>query len=61
MSCKTMFHDLLMLTSEHMPQEKKFDFYSELLQITHTHGISLDFLLGEDAEFDRAYRCFMEV
>lgn len=61
MSCKTMFHDLLVLVKYHMPDEKKFDFYSELLTITHSHGINLEMLLGEDEEFDRAYRCFMEV
>lgn len=61
MSCKTMFHDLLSLVETHMPEEKRYEFYRELLQVTHTHGISLDFLLGEDAEFDRAYRSFMEV
>lgn len=61
MSCKTMFHDLLVLVKDHMPDEKKFDFYSELLQITHSHGINLGMLIGEDPEFDRAYRYFMEV
>jgi hypothetical protein len=56
-----MFHDLLVLVKDHMPDEKKFDFYSELLTITYSHGINLEMLLGEDEEFDRAYRRFMEV
>jgi hypothetical protein len=58
MTCRTMFHDILFLVKDHMPHEKKFDFYSELLSITNTHGIKLDFLVGEDEEFDKAFQKF---
>ena len=55
MTCRTMFHDILYLVKDHMPHEKKYDFYSDLLSITNKHGIKLDFLVGEDEDFDRAF------
>jgi hypothetical protein len=61
MSCRTLFHELIELVKKHVPEEKKFEFYKEILITTHSHGISLHTLLGEDDEFDRAYRNFMEV
>ena len=60
MSCKTVFHELLHLVRDHLPEEKKYDFYKDLIQVTQSHGIHLHILIGEDEDFDRAYEEVMK-
>lgn len=52
--CNTMFHELLRLIRDYLPDESRLAFYEELFHILGKYSIKLDFLVGEDHRFDEA-------
>lgn len=53
---KTLFHELLYLIKNTIPDSARESFYLELLNIVQRHDIRLHFLEGEDPMFDEAFK-----
>lgn len=54
----TIFHEILLLVMNHVPEEFRLHFYRDLLHLLGKYHISLDFLIGHDDCFDHAHRKF---
>lgn len=52
---QTLFHELLHTLHSTLPDGTRERLYYKILLVTRKHGIGLQFLVGEDPEFDAAF------